>query len=300
MATERFANNAQTTLAAPGINSGQTSFDVADASVLPTLSGADQFRIRIDNEEMIVTGVSGNTLTGVTRGAEGTANVLHNTGATVTHNLTAGALDNIIASISAVPAWNGLNFLTAPPSSGWTWDNQGASVITTQNSDQSQSYQYLHAVQASAAQARLRYRTAPGSTPYTITYYMEWDYFGSGANQGPMVGFRDSAGKYVLFYAPVDAGSAKIVTAKWSAATTPVAAYSTTTSNVVIAGRGWFQITDDGTNLIFRTSVDGKNWRQFDSRARGDYLATAPNAITWGAYANDSDVEVALLSYVES
>lgn len=99
MTIERFANNAQTTLAA-AINSGQTSFDVVNASVLPTLSGGDQFRIRIDNEEMIVTGVSGNTLTGVTRGAEGTTGALHNIGATVTHNLTAGSLANVISALS--------------------------------------------------------------------------------------------------------------------------------------------------------------------------------------------------------
>lgn len=200
---------------------------------------------------------------------------------------------------SSSPYWNGYNVLTPPPATGWTWDNQGGSTITTQTSDQGSTYEMLHAAIASAVRTRVRYRTAP-STPYTITVFMQWNYFGTGSNCGPLIGFRDSGGKYVFLYAIVDTGAAKLETAKWNSAISASAAYVTTTSNIVVSGWSWFRITDDGTNLISYTSPDGKNWRQFDSRLRGDFLSTGPNAICFGAYVNDADVEVALLSWEQT
>lgn len=72
----RYANNAASTLDG-AITSGQTSFNVVDASDFPTLSGSEYFHATIDNQngtiEIIkVTGVSSNTLT-VTRAQDGTS-----------------------------------------------------------------------------------------------------------------------------------------------------------------------------------------------------------------------------------
>lgn len=92
MPVERLKNNATTTLNG-AINLAVTTITVADATALPTLTGGDHYRIRIDSEEMIVTAVSGDDLT-VTRGAEGTTAASHSDGATVTHNLTKAGLEN--------------------------------------------------------------------------------------------------------------------------------------------------------------------------------------------------------------
>ncbi len=94
MATEQFSNNAQTSLSAPITSSTATSISVASALSFP---GAAQFRIRIDNELMLVTGGAGTTTWTVTRGIEGTAAATHAIGAAVTHILTAGALENLDA-----------------------------------------------------------------------------------------------------------------------------------------------------------------------------------------------------------
>lgn len=83
---ENFANEFETTLTS-GIDSTTTSVPVASVTGAPEA----EFRIRIDNEYMVVTGVSGLTLT-VLRGREGSANVSHSNGATVTHVLTASGL----------------------------------------------------------------------------------------------------------------------------------------------------------------------------------------------------------------
>jgi len=84
---ERFTNNGESTLGS-GIDNAVTSLTVASASSFPT---AGNFRIRIDDEIMLVTGVSGTTFT-VTRASEGTAAASHSSGATVRHVLTAGAI----------------------------------------------------------------------------------------------------------------------------------------------------------------------------------------------------------------
>ncbi|MBL8794266.1 MAG: hypothetical protein JNM56_10190 [Planctomycetia bacterium] len=96
MATEKFANNAQTTLVGD-INNSVTSITVASGSGFPA---SEQFRIRIDNELMLVTtGGSGSTTWTVTRGVEGTTATSHCGGALVTHGLTAGAIQNLDASV---------------------------------------------------------------------------------------------------------------------------------------------------------------------------------------------------------
>jgi len=95
-ATEQYANNAQTTLSA-SIASGSTTLTVASAASFPT---SGNFRIKIDSEYLLVTAVSGTTFT-VTRGIESTLAASHASGATVTHVLTAGGLQQIIADAVA-------------------------------------------------------------------------------------------------------------------------------------------------------------------------------------------------------
>lgn len=88
---EQFSNSARTTLNG-AINNSQTTLVVADASAFPSVP---QFRIRIDNEIMKVTGVSGTTFT-VVRAAEAVAGTTlaatHADGALVQGILTAGAM----------------------------------------------------------------------------------------------------------------------------------------------------------------------------------------------------------------
>jgi hypothetical protein len=90
MATEKFANKPITTLNG-SIIPGATSLTVTSPSLFPV---TPQFRILVEDEIMIVTGVTGSTYT-ITRGAEGTVDVGHSSGVSVTHILTAGALNQI-------------------------------------------------------------------------------------------------------------------------------------------------------------------------------------------------------------
>jgi hypothetical protein len=86
--SEQFANNAQTTLAAP-MGAADTSLTVASAAAFPTQG---TFRILIDSELIIVGAASGTTFSSLTRGAENTSGATHNQNAAVTCILTKGAL----------------------------------------------------------------------------------------------------------------------------------------------------------------------------------------------------------------
>jgi hypothetical protein len=86
--TELFANNATSTLAY-GINDSDTSLTVAAAVTFPTTGN---FRIVVENEIMLVTGVAGAVLS-VSRGYESTTAVGHLAGVAVSQVLTAGSLD---------------------------------------------------------------------------------------------------------------------------------------------------------------------------------------------------------------
>lgn len=90
--TERFANDVATVLVG-SITAGATSLVVASSSGFPS---AGNFRVRIDDEILLVTGVGGTTWT-VTRAAEGTAAAPHAGLAVVAHVLTAGGLAQAIA-----------------------------------------------------------------------------------------------------------------------------------------------------------------------------------------------------------
>lgn len=87
MATEKFTNSASSTLNG-GISDVATSLVVTSAASFPV---EGQFRVKIESEILLVTGVSGTTFT-VTRAQEGTTAVSHSTGLDVVHVLTAGAV----------------------------------------------------------------------------------------------------------------------------------------------------------------------------------------------------------------
>jgi len=155
--TEKFSNFAVNKLSA-AMATTATSCSLHDASSFPT-SGS--FRIKIDDEILVVTAVAGNVFT-VTRGAEGTPAVSHAAEATVRHLLTKGGLEARVANRFIADlydnkppagvkgrlflptdgqfmeyddgaAWHKYGpyrRLKAPPQTGWSWINQGNATAT--------------------------------------------------------------------------------------------------------------------------------------------------------------------------
>jgi hypothetical protein len=116
MAIERFTNDSSSTLNG-AINNSVTSLDVTSAATFPS---SPQFRIKIDTELLLVTGVAGTTFT-VTRGVEGTTAASHSNGATVIHILTSGAVSRFKTDV----------YFITPPALAGNVDDYNPSGLST-------------------------------------------------------------------------------------------------------------------------------------------------------------------------
>ena len=126
--SEQFCNDPGTTLSAAITSTGATSLTVTSSTGYPSTGN---FRIRIDSELMLVTGVSGTTWT-VTRGIESTTAAVHSNGALVYHVLTSGALAAIRANQSQVGATASLPSTTvAYQGDSYRCDDSGYEFIYT-------------------------------------------------------------------------------------------------------------------------------------------------------------------------
>lgn len=259
---ERIVNNAATTLNG-GITSGATSITVTDGSVFPT---EGDFRIIIDNELLLVTARSTNTLT-VTRGIEGTAGASHSNGADVTAVLTAGGIDQLVDDVTAgysdrYPCRfldeNG-NTLTV---SDFTWVNQGTATAA----DDPYGGITMTLPNAVGIQNRLLVRSAP-TAPWTLTGLVR---FGPGyANRASRMGIcaRESSSGKIL--APVCEVNDLVSCFKFTSATSFSSRLGSDRDNEI--DFAWFQLEDNNTNIIARFSFDGINWFEQGSEARGNF-----------------------------
>lgn len=296
MAIELFVNNARTTLNGSITNSA-TTLVVTDASAFPT---SGNFRLLIDSELMLVTGVSGTTFT-VTRGAESTTAASHTSGVTIACILTKGALDNLRSDListgaySALPAAaiNGRLYfpndgvavhrdtgaawaafgpifpLTTPIDSQFAWVNQGgASVIATSD------YIHLSAPASGTANLRIRKKAAP-TAPYKITMRFSplfWVGAASAVSCGPL--WRESSsGKLISMsyqWTGSTPGPTVIGIYKWTNETTFSATYVQITA--LHQQTFCFRMEDDNTNRIFSYSTDGFNFFTVHSVGRTDFI----------------------------
>jgi hypothetical protein len=96
LAYERLHNSFQTTLTAAITTTTQSTISVA--AVAPGWASSGPFRIKIDNEWMVVTSGGATTTWTVIRRAEGSTAATHSIGATVTHVVTDVALGSVIDS----------------------------------------------------------------------------------------------------------------------------------------------------------------------------------------------------------
>lgn len=215
---ENYKNNSATLLDG-SINDSVTSLDVIDATELPD----EEFRIRIDDEIMLVTGVTSNTLS-VTRGVENTTPAAHTDGAAVQHILTAEALTNIqwdnvkldlLTNRPGTPIrdsqlyiptdssllyigdglWQSIGPLMGykkPPTSGWSWVDQGSASVTSDDYGERITYT------GASTNTRARVRALANTTAFTITCAFIFTHIpvaGSDSlRAGPMIQFNNDGG----------------------------------------------------------------------------------------------------------
>ena len=307
MATEKYSNSASTTLNG-AIDNSTISVIVTSATNFPTTG---QFRIIVESEIMLVTSVSGTTFT-VTRGAESTTAASHADTTTVTHILTKGMLDQVIAdnvgagAFASIPASekagklylgelnlhrdSGSAFLpygpmfpfTMPVNGDFAWINQ------TTNSDVTTTYGsvYLYSQdQTNGEQCVIRKKAVP-TAPYTVTIAFIPNFnpsSGSVVVNGGLVLRESSSGKLAaLTLINRGLGKYQYNANKWNSPTS----FSATTSSGDVTPLGpvvWMRVVDDNTNRIWKVSGDGQNFIKFYSETRTNFIT--PNEI--GFYINN-------------
>lgn len=303
--TELLSNNAQTTLSAAITSTSATTLSVTSATAFP--SGGN-FRIIVDSEIMLVTGVSGTTFT-VTRGIEGTTAATHSNGATLTHVLTGGAMDVLRGdfcqegTMANLPASskNGILYfpddgqalnrdtgsqfnqfgplyrMYTPPAAG-NWTGFGSPPAL----DSSGSGLYL--ANSGGSGANLQGYTLPApSTPYIIdalvmpllTFY--------GTLDGGLCWRNSSSGKIETFGWTATGGGAS-PSLQWIEWTNPTT-YSATrnflqaSGSLVVWANGliWLRLKDDGTNRTVWISQDGQRFIEIGTCSSTDFAT--PNEV---------------------
>lgn len=297
MASEKFANLAETTLGA-GYTSGGSSITVASASGFPT-SGV--FRVRLGNTGKTiyrVDSVSGTTFTGGAEANDANAN----SGDTVTLVATKAVAERFVQSpdsgtLHAPTGASGasyvgpLNAVTPFDDTGFAWLNQGSATHSVVGGTS-----HLVVPQNSGQAIRGRVKTLP-ATPTIITVLFD-TIMESSASQAAMFGFRESAtGKILVFRMEQS-------TVRVSNGTTTIAGdvYAKNWNAGRAHHRTWLQIEADGTNVKFRFSWDGINYLEVLSESKTSHFTTAPDQVAILGYDqnNSSFLHINTLSYKES
>lgn len=287
MRRERFANDAQSTLAA-GISDTDTTLTVADGSTYPS---EGDFRLRIDDELLLATARSGNMLT-VTRAIEGTTAASHSAGAVAPQILT---LDGIRQyGRDNVPGFDG----SRPPlrimdSSGNTLTSADFSIVNQSSAAISDvdGAILLRRPSTSGQSFTLLARSQP-TPPATLTIAMRccWPSAVASARVMGAIGLRESAtGKLLLCSLErTSSGGVGFSVFGYSNPTAEGPTRLNPQVSLALMPEIWLQLSDNGTNVTFSASDDGQSWVALYSQPRTDDFTTAPDQWVWGMSANST------------
>lgn len=320
MATEKFTNNGASLLDG-AINNSVTSLVVDSGASFPA---GPQFRIKIDDEIMLVTAVAGTTFT-VTRGVDSTSAASHLDNAPVTHIYTAGALNQSIADViqrgayASLPAVekagrqymctdfpvtfydDGSNWhpyysgypATTPSDSGFSWVNQGSAVIDTSG------YGLFLSCVSNGGYTSYRMRVKSHSSPrkYTVGFVPG---FVDDTNAGNGLVFRESGtGKFVTFNCWCENNNDfRVYIEKWNSATS----FNGNIKNWKFNNPGnviWFQFEDNGTNIYWRTSRNGIDFVEATNASRTNFMSGGPDQIGFFVDPSSQYAQTRIVSWKE-
>jgi len=259
------------------IDGSQTTLDVLDGSVFPSTG---DFRVRVEDEIMLVTARATNTLT-IVRGIEGTSGASHADALDVTAIVTQGSLqryardnDDLFDSgrppLGRIVDGNG-DVLT---SADFTWFNQDSSSVADRNG----TIVLTRPLQGGGEHASGMSKAAP-STPYTIVCGLRPNYVCGGAYVTGLVFRQAGTGKFTTCrWLEVGNGSPGIRITHY---TSPTSVDSSPTLLVAtnFCGIIWMRGTDNGTNIIFEVSNDGIDWVQVYSASRTIFMSGGPDEV---------------------
>ena len=285
-ARTQLANNVNTTLSSSATDVA-TSVSITSATGFPTFG---DYYIAVGSEVMLVTNVSGTTLT-VTRGVEGTTAAAHASGAAVKIIVNASLLEEYFRDSYILGPSYARNSITNPDTglrltaSDFTWVNQGTATAT----DRDNSIILELPTSATTQQARGLFITAP-SPPYSVV--MGFRYFGP---RGGFFGFAPFTRSVLTLRRSGGANDGKMMSMSYMPRSdNPVKellqVVRMTDENTVASEAlsvdwhhgnqlVWYKIEDDNTDLNFSFSVNGKDFDEVHSESRTSFISDAPNQV---------------------
>jgi hypothetical protein len=182
---------------------------------------------------------------------------------------------------------------TIPPTSSWTWANQGTSTVT----GGATTPLYFQYQSAGGSDALRSYdRSAPGT--FTVIAGFTTNHIPVAGTQQNGCGISVGDGTKYLHFLYIDfsaqTAGARLRIQKWNNTTSVGATYNDFTDGGNNSGGGlfsqmskniWMKLVLDSTKLTWSWSLDGVNYDQFDQRAKGDFLGTI-TTVGFAGYVN--------------
>lgn len=308
---EYFTDNAKSILSVI-CNIADTTVTITDISIFPTLT---PFRLRTEDEIMLVTSVLGNVCT-VTRAQEGTTAVAHPAGAMIANVFTLESLNNATwcycqegnftarpasdpdftgriwfndtgfylnrddGSIDGWTTWGPLFDITEANDTGFSWINQGSATVSTTDGGLAFS---SPGVGVNPVNLMMYIKSTP-ATPYTFTAGFIPTIYPSNQTSIGLV-LRESATSKVVFLrlvfdtTLVTNADMAISVDKYSNPTTPAGNYNVFSASILKGPLVWFQITNDGTDLYFKYSNNNVDFTTAFTTTVTNYFTTGPDQI---------------------
>lgn len=322
MASEKFSNLGETTLAA-GYTSGGTTLSVAAAGSFPSVG---VFRVRLGNANRTiwrVDSVSGTTFTGAAEANDGNANsgdaVKIVASKSVAERFTQAPEPNesiLVSGANAVDEY--FTFLTKTKrldQSGWTWLQQGSAAV-----NQANGLVRITGHSAAGTQIRGRYFAYP-TAPFTIIAGFRPTFPGATnlANLAALAigGYESGTGKMVLLnaanfdYSNGNALNGNFAFQGMTNTTTTATLYGQHKGGTNFNAVGinnfippfhlvWLKYEDNNTNVIASWSWDKINWNQIVSQARATGYTTMADKFGWFMQLQSASISTPDLGYIVS
>lgn len=189
--------------------------------------------------------------------------------------------------------------LVEPPTTGWSWVNQGTATVAAEKGG---IYLSEPAAQAAAADRIRAYMRPLPPAPCTITAAFQlilWSSTGSFNQNGGLVLRESSSGKLVLvsqlLYSGNGTNNPLFYLQNYNS---PTSWNANVASGPAPAGPLlWIQVSDDGTNRIVRLSGDGQHWPVFSTLARTTFITPDQIGIVLNGNISPAGIGVNLVSW---
>jgi hypothetical protein len=261
MPTEVYANDLA---GAAALSSSISSTDAAlVASTAAGFPATGNFRIRVEQEYMMCTAVSGTTFT-VTRGIEGTTAVAHSSGVAVQHVITAGGFARTFLSHARYPASNGF---VVPDLTGYSWFNQGGATLTVLSNGH---VNFQDPAVAATDNFRFYLRAVPSAPPYRLTaLFQDNCFFGTHNPRWGLCWYNGTSTASLMMNLNNDTGvNGNYTGCRVMSCSSPSSGGSSIGFAYLRNCGQWLQLTDDGAHWNCNVSRDGLNFLTITQLAR--------------------------------